>query len=84
VSKPIPFKDESDGKGTTKRTYWPRGDAMEKRREMRKQLEVDLAAKGKKWAITDKQKALDEKWGRYCEKPRSLEEINRSIRDGGS
>lgn len=84
MSRPIPFKDESDGKGTFKRTYWPRGDAMAKRREMRKNLESELVAKGKKWAISDKAKALDEKWGRYCEKQRSLEEISRSIGNDGS
>jgi hypothetical protein len=82
MSSPVPHKDESDGKGTFKRTYWPRGDAMDRRRAMRKQLESELAAKGKRYAVSDKKKALDERWGEYCEKPRSLEEINRSIQDG--
>ena len=76
MSKPVPYAEESDGKGTSKRTYWPRGDAMDKRRDMRKQLESELAAKGKKYAVADKKKALDERWGEYCETRRSLEELH--------
>lgn len=75
-SRPIPYAEESNGKGTYKRTYWPRGDAMDKRRELRRRLECELAAKGKKWAVADKKKALDARWGEYCETRRSLEERN--------
>ena len=74
MSEPIPHNDESDGKGTFKRTYWPRGDAKDKRRELRGQLERELAAKGKKWAVADKKKALNERWGEFCETQHSLEE----------
>jgi hypothetical protein len=72
---PTPFKDESDGK-TFKRVYWPRGDADEKRRQIRREMESQLARQGKKRTQTDKKKALDERWGEYCETQRSLEERN--------
>jgi hypothetical protein len=49
---------------------------MDKRRELRKQLESELAAKGKQWKTDDKRKALDERWGEFCEKRRSLDERN--------
>ena len=74
MSEPVPFKDDADGRGTFKRTYWPRGDALDKRREMRKAMEADLAKKGKKYALADKKKALDERWGEYCETQRSTDE----------
>lgn len=74
MSKPVPYAEDRDGKGTLKRTYWPRGDAMDKRREMREQLESDLAKKSKKWVVADKKKALDDKWGQYCDTRRSLDE----------
>lgn len=75
VSKPVPYAEERDAKGTIKRTYWPRGDALDKRRAMRSQMETELAKKGKNWRTEDKRKALDERWGEYCEKRRTLEEL---------
>lgn len=71
-----PYRDEKV-KGGLKRTYWPRGDAQEQRREMRLKMESQLAKKGKKWTTADKVKALDEKWGEYCETQRELGEAGR-------
>jgi hypothetical protein len=71
----IPYRDE-EIKGGMKRTYWPRGDAADKRRTMRAKMESELAKKGKKYSVSDKKKALDERWGQYCEIQRSLEERN--------
>lgn len=77
---PVPFKDESDGRGKFKRTYWPRGDAEDKRRAMRKQLEAELAAKGKNYSASDRQKALNDRWGEYCDTRRSLDEMQSNER----
>ena len=53
---------------------------MTVRAKMRKKLESELAAKGKNWKVGDKQKALDERWGQFCETQRSVEELKANER----
>jgi hypothetical protein len=74
MSRPVPYSEERDGKGAVKRVYWPKGDAMDKRRAMRGQMEAALAKQGKNYRLADKKKMLDERWGEYCETRRSLDE----------
>lgn len=69
----IPFRDEQVKEGT-KRTYWPRGDALDKRRAMRIEMESALARKGKRYTKADRVKALNDRWGEFCESQRSIEE----------
>lgn len=76
----IPHKDDST-KGGQKRTYWTRDMANQGRRVLRKQLESELAAKGQKWTQADKVKALNERWGEYCETQRSIGEGQAMLRE---
>jgi hypothetical protein len=75
-----PYQD-GECKGGVKRTYWTRDMAIQARRAMRVETEAALARKGKKYAKTDRVKALDEKWGEYCETQRSIAEGQALLRE---
>mgnify|MGYP001568502743 CR=1 FL=1 len=75
-----PYADGSV-KGGVKRTYWTRDMAVQARRVLRQKMESDLLKKGKKYVKADKSKALDEKWGEYCEQQRSVEEGQALLRE---
>ena len=76
----IPYQDDSV-KGNTRRRYWTRDMAVQARRVMRLEMEAALADKGKKYAKPDCAKALDEKWGEYCESQRSIAEGQAMLRE---
>ncbi len=76
----IPHKDEPI-KGGTKRTYWTRDMAVQGRRVVRKAVETEVAAKGKRYSANDRKKMVDERWGEYCETQRSIGEGQALLRD---
>jgi hypothetical protein len=75
-----PHKDESVKEGL-KRTYWTRDMAVQGRRVARLAVETTLAKKGKKWSKADRQKAVDERWGQFCESQHSIADGQAMLRE---
>ena len=75
-----PHRTESVKEGV-KRTYWTRDMAVQGRRVIRQTVEATLANKGKKWSKADRQKAVDDRWGEYCETERSIDEGQAMLRE---
>lgn len=69
----IPHQD-GETKGGVKRTYWTADMAQQGRRIVRKQVEAECLKKNKRYSQADRAKAVDERWGEYCETQRSVDE----------
>lgn len=76
----LPYQDDTV-KGGVKRAYWPRDMVVQARRVMRKEMDAALLAKGTNYAKADRVKALNERWGEYCESQRSIPEGQALLRE---
>jgi hypothetical protein len=63
----VPYREESDGQGTHKRTYWPKGDANAKFDGVKKAVSAMTSKRGKLYSSADQGKIAQEKWGEFCE-----------------
>lgn len=62
----VPYRDEEIN-GGVKRVYWPRGDAEDVKRAIRRDVKSLVGKKGKPYSRDDQRKITAERWGELCE-----------------